>query len=94
MEKFGEARVLLFASNMLHWRHLEMVDKGASWDYPEYQSHITVSYHPDAPDLSTVEAYQGEIMLGPELFAENNEEWIGRVGTVTDKSGIPDKLFL
>ncbi|TAV89304.1 anti-CBASS protein Acb1 family protein [Rhizobium leguminosarum] len=73
MEKFGEARVLLFASNMLQWRHREMVELGASWDHPEYQPHITISYDPDAPDLSTVEAYQGEIILGPEIFTEVNE---------------------
>lgn len=75
MEKFGEARVLLFASNMLRWRHDEMVERGATWDHPEYQPHITISYDPDAPDLATVEPYQGEIVLGPEVFAEVNEDW-------------------
>jgi uncharacterized protein len=73
MEKFGEARVLLFNSNMLRWRHDEMVDKGASWDHPEYQPHITISYDPDAPDLAGVEPYQGEIILGPEIFDEVKE---------------------
>lgn len=75
MEQFGEARVLLFASNMLQWRHREMVELGASWDHAEYQPHITVSYDPDAPELASVEAYQGEIVLGPEIFAEVNEDW-------------------
>jgi len=75
MEKFGEARVLLFNSNMLRWRHDEMVDKGASWDHPEYQPHITISYDKDAPDLANVEPYQGEIVLGPEIFQEVNEDW-------------------
>nr|WP_280518901.1 anti-CBASS Acb1 family protein [Shinella curvata] len=70
MERFGEARVLLFNSNMLRWRHDEMVDKGASWDHPEYQPHITISYDPGSPDLADVEPYQGEIVLGPERFAE------------------------
>ncbi|WEA24038.1 anti-CBASS protein Acb1 family protein [Rhizobium binxianense] len=75
MEKFGEARVLLFASNMLRWRHDEMVERGATWDHPEYQPHITISYDPDSPDLASVEPYQGEIVLGPEIFAEVNEDW-------------------
>ncbi|MCD1266061.1 hypothetical protein B5M44_24900 [Shinella sumterensis] len=75
MEKFGEARVLLFNSNMLRWRHDEMVDKGASWDHPEYQPHITISYDPDTPDLADVEPYQGEIVLGPEVFEEVKENW-------------------
>lgn len=75
VEKFGEARVLLFNSNMLRWRHDEMVEAGASWDHPEYQPHITISYDPDSPDLSEIEPYQGEIVLGPELFEEVNEGW-------------------
>lgn len=74
MEQFGEARVLLFNSNMLRWRHDEMVDKGASWDHPEYQPHVTISYDPDSPNLATVEPYQGEIVLGPEIFQEVKED--------------------
>ncbi|MDW9960922.1 DUF1073 domain-containing protein [Sinorhizobium meliloti] len=70
VEKFGEARVLMFVSNMLSWRHEEMVDRGASWDHSEYQPHITISYDDDVPDLAKVEPYQGEIMLGPERFEE------------------------
>lgn len=75
MEQFGEARVLLFNSNMLRWRHSEMVEAGATWDHPEYQPHITISYDPEAPDLADVEPYQGEIILGPEIFQEVKEDW-------------------
>lgn len=75
MEQFGEARVLLFASNMLRWRHDEMIEKGASWDHSDYQPHITISYDPSAPDLASIDAYQGEIVLGPEIFEELNEDW-------------------
>lgn len=86
MERFGEARVLLFNSNMLRWRHDEMVDKGASWDHPEYQPHITISYDPNSPDLADVEPYQGEIVLGPEMFQQVDEDWV--VG-VTEDGGAP-----
>ena len=82
MEKFGEARVLLFNSNMLRWRHAEMVDKGATWDHPEYQPHITISYGPDSPDLADVDPYQGEIVLGPEIFEEVKEDWKAEVREV------------
>lgn len=75
MEKFGEARVLLFSSNMLRWRHDEMVERGASWDHLQYQPHITISYDEEAPDLADVEPYQGEIVLGPEIFTEVFEDW-------------------
>lgn len=86
MEQFGEARVLLFNSNMLRWRHDEMVDRGATWDHPEYQPHITISYDPDSPDLATVEPYQGEIVLGPEIFEPVNEKWMEGV---TEDGGAP-----
>jgi uncharacterized protein len=75
MEQFGEARVLLFKASELDWRHNDIKRAGASWDHPEYQSHITISYDPESPDLATVEPYQGEIILGPELFAEVKEDW-------------------
>jgi len=75
MEKFGEARVLVFASNMLTWRHDEMVDRGASWDHSDFNPHITISYDPDSPDLADVVPYQGEIVLGPEIFGEVKEDW-------------------
>ncbi len=75
MERFGEARVLLFSSNMLRWRHDEMVDRGASWDHPQYQPHITISYDEGSPELADVEPYQGEIVLGPEVFKEVFEDW-------------------
>lgn len=72
MEEFGEAKVLLFASSDLTWRHDEIREAGASWDHPEYQPHITISYG-DAPD--GVEPYQGPIILGPEIFEEVKEDW-------------------
>jgi phage-related protein (TIGR01555 family) len=78
MEQFGEATVLLFASNMLTWRHDEMVDKGASWDHPDYQPHVTISYGFKG-DLSKVEPYQGKLVFGPELFSEVKEDWASRL---------------
>lgn len=74
MERFGEARVLLFKAAELDWRHENIKAAGASWDHPEYQSHITISYDPESPVLLNVEPYQGEIILGPELFAEVKED--------------------
>lgn len=75
MERFGEARVLLFKAAELDWRHENIKAAGDSWDHSEYQSHITISYDPESPDLQHVEPYQGEIILGPELFAEVKEDW-------------------
>lgn len=74
MEQFGEATVLLFTASDLRWRHEQMIEAGASWDHEDYQPHITISYGFKG-DLSKVEPYQGEIVLGPELFAEVKEDW-------------------
>jgi putative addiction module killer protein len=75
----GSAKVLLIASDLLQRRHQAIRDAGASWDWPEYQPHITISYAPDAPDLATVEPYRGEIVLGPEIFEEIQEGWADRL---------------
>lgn len=78
LEKFGEAKVLLFKSFELEWRHQAIIEAGASWDHPEYQPHITISYG-DSPDLESIDAYQGEIILGPEIFQELDEDWSDKV---------------
>jgi phage-related protein (TIGR01555 family) len=76
IEKFGEgAIVLLFNSSELAWRHVSIIEAGASWDWPEYQPHITFTYDPGSVDLSKVEPYRGAIELGPEIFAEVVENW-------------------
>lgn len=75
MEQFGRAKVLTFASSALQWRHQEAEMAGASWDHPEYQPHITISYDEDGPDISTIEPYRGRIVLGPEVFKELDPNW-------------------
>lgn len=79
MQQFGEARVLLFNSSNLSWRHGEMKSNGATWDHPEYQPNITISYDPESPDLAAVTPFQGKIMLGPEIFQEVKEGWQAEV---------------
>ncbi len=76
IDQFGEgAVVLLFNSSGLAWRHVSIIEAGASWDWPEYQPHITFTYDPGTVDLSKVEPYRGAIELGPEIFAEVIENW-------------------
>lgn len=72
IERFdGGAVVLLIPAGYdLRWRHERFLDIGASWDYPDYQPHITLTYDPGLIDVSKIEPYQGEIILGPERFAE------------------------
>jgi phage-related protein (TIGR01555 family) len=76
VEPLGDegAVVLLFNSSWLAWRHITIKEVGASWDYPEYQPHITITYNKGSVDLSKVEPYRGEIILGPEIFEEVQEK--------------------
>lgn len=60
--------VLLFASSHLSYRHERIKQAGASWDFPEFQPHVSLTGEP--VDLSAVEPYRGKIVLGPEVFEE------------------------
>lgn len=79
LDQFGslkDATVLLFNSSALSWRHQNMISQGASSDYPDYAPHVTISYSvPEGFDFSKVEPYQGELVFGPEIFAEVDEDW-------------------
>jgi phage-related protein (TIGR01555 family) len=72
LEQFGQAVALLFTSDILKWRWEQVKSYGGVWDYPEYQPHVTVAN--GVQDLSRVEPYQGEIVLGPEIFSEISDE--------------------
>lgn len=72
----GQAVVLMFSSSELSWRHEDIKrNAGASWDWPEYQPHITISYDAGDMDLSKVVPYAGRIELGPEIFEEVKDDW-------------------
>ena len=71
----GGAVVLQFSSSELGWRHMSIREAGASWDWPDYQPHITITYEAGDVDLSKIEPYRGAIDLGPEIFAEVKDSW-------------------
>lgn len=78
VERLGDkgAVVLMFASDDLRWRNRAAVEyHGASWDYDDYTPHITLTYEAGDMDLSKVEAYTGEIVLGPEMFEDIEDGW-------------------
>ena len=80
IERFGEAVVLLFASNNLSWRHVEAKHAGASWDHEDYQPHVTISWDvPGEVDLTQITPYRGEIVLGPEIFEEIDTDWSSKI---------------
>lgn len=76
----GEAIVLMFSSSALSWRHEQIKQAGASWDWEDYQPHITFSWKGAGEmNLRTIEAYQGELIFGPEVFAEIDPDWAAKV---------------
>lgn len=77
VEPLGDkgAIVLLFNSSELSWRHRDMRENGASWDYEEYQPHVTITYDGKGVNLDQVEPFRGKLVFGPEIFAEIDESW-------------------
>lgn len=65
----GKYKALLFTAYELISRNQDMRDKGASFDWPEYQPHISIQVGGDI-DLTMVKPYTGKIVLGPEIFEE------------------------
>lgn len=72
VERLGDegAVVLHFASRQLRYRHNDLVEAGASHDYAEYLTHVTLSYDAGDVDLESVEPYAGPLVFGPEIFEE------------------------
>lgn len=69
MDIFGDGTTVLeFNCSALTWRHREILEAGASWDWPEYQPHISITK--EAVDLTKVKPYTGPIILGPEIFSD------------------------
>lgn len=68
----GQTAVLLFTCDDLIYRHSRIIEAGASYDWPEYQPHISLTKEP-LVELEAVEPYRGAIELGPEIFEELND---------------------
>lgn len=81
VEKLGAAAVLLFGSSALSYRHVSITSStGASWDFPDFQPHVTISYEPPPGlVLPQVEPYTGELLFGPEVFEEVDDDWQNNV---------------
>ncbi len=77
MEKFGDATVLCFASRKLTDRWEYFVNVGASWDFPDYRSHITITYNDI--NIKKIEPYDGELLFGPEHFSTIDTEWSSKI---------------
>lgn len=92
VEALGEGAVVLrFKSTDLEYQHADKVRKGASHDFPEYLPHITLSYDPQV-ELETVDAYNGKIDLGPEIFEEINLDFAAQLDNLDFSVGESDAI--
>jgi hypothetical protein len=73
------ALVLKFASEALTRRWQYYLDAGASWDFPEYQPHVTVTYSVAEAAVAGLEPYRGPLIFGPEEWAEVDDGWAGEI---------------
>ncbi len=75
IEQFGKAIVLTFDSSELQSDHHDFRHAGASFDFPDYRPHVTITYDATGVDLKEIEPFEGELVFGPEVFAEVKEDW-------------------
>ena len=71
--KDNGALVLRFESPALDARWKAFCDAGASWDFPEYSPHITLTYSVPEVDTASIQPYEGPLVFGPEEFGEVND---------------------
>lgn len=75
IKKLGDATVLCFDSELLHERWQEFKDEGASWDFPEYLTHVSLSYTDSDIDIEQIIPYMGELLFDNEIFDEINDNF-------------------
>jgi hypothetical protein len=71
----GGAVVLKLISPELQARHKEFKAAGASYDFPSYQPHVTLSYDAKEVDLTKITPYEGVLEFGPEQLDEIRESF-------------------
>jgi hypothetical protein len=84
------ATVLLFSSDDLQKRWAEFKADGASWDFPEYRPHITITYAATPEQAQAMEPYTGPLVFGPEEFAEIRQD-LADAGSGGDKVEFPEE---
>jgi hypothetical protein len=73
------AIVLRFDSPAMTKRWQQFRDVGASWDFPGYKPHLTITYDAGDIDLAGIKPYDGLLEFGSEVFAEVDDDWADKV---------------
>jgi 2'-5' RNA ligase len=81
VEKLGDegAVVLRFECAELKTRWKEILDHGASWDFPDYNPHVTITYDGKDVNLENIKTFTGNLILGPENMHEVEEDYKDKV---------------
>jgi len=66
----GGALVLHFHWLPFNGRHIQLIAAGGTSDYPDYKSHITLTYEGEGLDPKSFGQYEGDLLFGPEVFKE------------------------
>lgn len=74
------AVVLHFHNDLLQARHQQAMAAGASHDWPQYLTHVTLSYDGGGADLGAIEPPTFPLEFGPEVHAPINDGWAEEKG--------------
>lgn len=91
----GNALVMFFDSPEMQARFAEASQAGASWDFPTYMPHVTISYDTagvDAHSFGMLRAPDVPLQLGPEEFKSDDPNWVADNGLVDDEPVIDDDV--
>lgn len=88
LEPLGDdgAIVLKFESKEMIERFNHCIKKGATYDYPKYQPHISISYNGKDLDLNKIKVPNFDIILCDEKSEELDLNWKAKVLTESTKS--------
>lgn len=86
------ALVLSFESDALQARHTQALAAGASHDWPGYQPHVTLSYGAGDIDATKLTPPTFPLVLGPEVHAPLNENWVMQKDITTTSVHVPTVL--
>lgn len=73
--KDNDTLVLEINSPEFESRWKQFINAGASWDWPDYKPHVTITINTKGIDVSSIEPYDGIIEYGPEVFEELVDDW-------------------
>lgn len=68
VKRMGSVIALQFESPVLLARFQELRELGATWDYPSYIPHVTVSKGDPGLILEKIEPYRGSLVFGEEIM--------------------------